>query len=75
MSMIERIAAFLKERDENVMPHEVDDDERRGSAKAILELMREPTEEMKEAGHWYAGEDAAPCFNAMINAALREETP
>lgn len=36
MTAVERIAAFLKDRDENVMPDECDDVERMESAKAIL---------------------------------------
>lgn len=39
MSMIERVAAFLKDRDESVAPHEVDDDERIGSAREIIRLI------------------------------------
>lgn len=39
MSMIERVAAFLKDRDESVMPHEADDAERMESAREILKAM------------------------------------
>lgn len=84
MTMIERVADFLKLRDESVMPDEADDEERRGSAAAILELLREPTEWMKNAGarvpiQTFEGpeatvltEEAGEIFTAMITAALEE---
>lgn len=48
-SMIERVAAFLKERDENVEPHEANAEERRASAHCIVKLMREPSPAIIEA--------------------------
>lgn len=80
--MINRIAEFLKMRDESVLPSEVDEDERRGSAIAILDLMREPTDAMLDAYWRQTGESKEMrsrthaymrrYFSAMINAALKE---
>ncbi len=75
--MIDRIAEFLKMRDESVLPEETSDEERRESAKAIIELMREPTPEMILANSDAAGPDDQQTIDdwrAMIDAALREET-
>lgn len=70
--MINRIAEFLKTRDESVLPDEIDDAERIGSARAILELMREPTEEMITARFQSLGSGGKLEWEAMINAALKE---
>lgn len=88
-TMIERIADFLKDRDENVLPGEADDAERLGSAAEILELMRQPTVAMEWAAKdTVVGYDDFACgdgriflspltageaYRAMINAALNEK--
>lgn len=78
-SMIERVAEFLKIRDENVMPHEVDDEERRASAVAILEHLLEPTDRMVASGSWARNDGgevgstgAKNAYVKMITAALEE---
>lgn len=43
------------------------------SARAAIEAMREPTEEMKDAGWFFAGSESGECFSAMIDAALKEQ--
>lgn len=39
---VNRIAEFLKERDESVLPEEIDDAERKASAEEILRLASRP---------------------------------
>lgn len=88
--MINRIAEFLKTRDESVLPEEIDEAERIGSARAVLELMREPTDDMKKCGcahddplgglvDWRGSdvttrEAVSGVYTAMIDAALKETT-
>ncbi len=47
----------------------------RALARAAIEAMREPTEAMADAGttETNSEEDAIECWNAMINAAIREK--
>ena len=70
--MINRIAEFLKTRDESVLPDEIDDAERIGSARAILELMREPTHAMQLVVSKNWGRRTWSEYNDVIDAALKE---
>lgn len=67
MTMVERVARALRGCDPSAgASYEY-------AARAAIEEMRVPTDEMREAGHWHAGEDCGPCFTAMIDAALNEK--
>lgn len=70
MPMIERVARALAESDPEYDPVW----DYRPQARAAIEAMREPTEDMKSAGHFWAGEDCGPCFSSMIDAALEEDS-
>lgn len=84
-SMIERVARAIYDSEGNQTkdpggswrPSRLEDDENKelyfDYARAAIEAMREPTEQMREDGHIYAGEDCGPCFTAMIDAALNEQ--
>ncbi|RAL98708.1 hypothetical protein [Agrobacterium sp. MS2] len=50
-TLVERIASFLKDRDENVLPEEATDEERKASAESILKLMRKPTPTLHAAAN------------------------
>ena len=43
-------------------------------ARVVIEAIREPTAEMRDAGWNHAGSESGACFTAMIDAALAEET-
>ena len=77
-TMIERVARAICDATGEFSWDEEDEitrSEFRNEAIAAIEAMREPTEAMIEAGHWHSGSDAGPCFTAMIDAALKEESP
>lgn len=67
-SMIDRVARALADNHEAPLQYQ---------ARAAIEAMREPTEEMLDAGHIHAGtvDDAYVCFTTMIDAALKETNP
>ncbi|PZP60526.1 MAG: hypothetical protein DI604_31145 [Delftia acidovorans] len=51
MTLVERIASFLKDRDESVLLEEATDEERQASAKSILQLMRKATPALHAAAN------------------------
>ena len=56
MTAVERVAAFLKDRDENVLPSECDDAERMESAKEIMRLLFDGDGNIKFADLLMAGD-------------------
>jgi hypothetical protein len=76
MTMVERVAWVLQRQDESFGPSEELDPAFLDEARAVIEVMREPTEAMKELGQRYQDEECPMTSEAfwqmMIDAALSE---
>jgi hypothetical protein len=74
MTMVERVAHALSEEADwdGVMPHRKDRYLRQ--ARAAIAAMREPTEEMVDAGY-LADESATGTWQAMIDTAIHGPVP
>lgn len=71
-SMIEKVATAILAK--TPVGYGMTQSEANDYARAAIEAMREPTEEMLDVGHIHAGtvDDAYVCFTTMIDAALAE---
>ena len=86
MDMIERVARAVKNANVNGSKYDLTDHYAEAIARAAIEAMREPTEDMVESGAWKTGtaqycehlvpralNEARDVFNTMIEHALNKQ--